>query len=615
MQSENNSQSLSGDSLPVEGAILWQQKCQALEQEVISFSREQIMLKANNKILELLYGDGSLQEILTMQCREAEHLYADMHACVLTLDDELTHLSYCASYSLPASFCRTIDGIEIESSVSATAFCHELCIFEDIHTLPCWEVFKALTFAAGLQASWSHPIMTPQGKILGCLVMFFNQSKAAAEQDIDYLVGQARIAGLVFSHKRSQVLMQQRCEKLEHQRLESTRILREYQETLKQLTNIKARFLSTMSHEIRTPMNGVLGMAELLQHTALNTEQQQYLQAMTFSGKSLLSMIDDLLDHAKIEAGKLQLNPVPFNLHSLLQETLAAFQFRDNEGIELTSDISNDIPEGLIGDPIRLKQILRNLLNNAFKFTRKGYVILSVFTTESDKGDDAGIDFSVRDTGIGMKQAAIDTLSKPFTQIDQYRSQLYGDLGVGLHICQTLVKKMGGELNVNSSEKQGSDLYFHLDFPVTELSSSIEEKKKKQHKLSALNILLVEDNVVNQVVAHGFMKKMGIKKTDLAENGLEAVEKICQQQKAYDLILMDCDMPLLDGLAATKRIRQWEAETGHEQTPIYAMTALVLQEHIDDCFHSGMNDFIAKPVNYDNLQTAFENIMISKVAT
>jgi len=372
----------------------------------------------------------------------------------------------------------------------------------------------------------------------------------------------------------------------------------------------RSRFMTTMSHEIRTPMNGVLGMMELLDLTKLSQEQEKFTRIMRRSGNTLMTVINDILDYSKIEAGKLELEEIQFNLKDLVDETIAPYQSIDMHGVELQMTLDGKVPVDLKGDPTRLTQIITNLLNNAFKFTAKGKVHLKV-TPEPYTDTRVTINFCVSDTGMGMSPEVKSNLFQPFTQADQSTARKYGGTGVGLSICKRLVEMMGGSIDVESDPGQGSQFIFKI--PFERLSVSTTAKKGLVHtdaSYSDLRVLLAEDNEVNQLVALGLMTKLGVK-PELVADGLAAVDRVCHHSHRYDLILMDCEMPILDGYEATRKIRQYETDNGHPPTLIYALSAHVLSEHIGKCHEAGMDDYMSKPFNLNQLEAVLRKVSSS----
>jgi len=376
----------------------------------------------------------------------------------------------------------------------------------------------------------------------------------------------------------------------------------------------RSRFMTTMSHEIRTPMNGVLGMMELLDLTKLSQEQEKFTRIMRRSGNTLMTVINDILDYSKIEAGKLELEEIQFNLKDLIEESTAPYESIDKHGVEFEVSLDAKVPVDLKGDPTRLTQIISNLLNNAFKFTTKGKVHLKV-TTEPYINNRVTINFCVSDTGVGMSHEVKRNLFQPFTQADQSTARKYGGTGLGLSICKRLVEMMDGSIDVESRSGQGSQFIFKI--PFDRLSVSATTNKGLIHtdvNYSELKVLLAEDNEVNQLVAVGLMTKLGLE-PDLVADGLAAVDMICQQSRRYDLILMDCEMPVLDGYEATRKIRQYETDNSHPPTLIYALSAHVLSEHIEKCHEAGMDDYMSKPFSLNQLEAVLRKVRSSMASS
>ena len=381
--------------------------------------------------------------------------------------------------------------------------------------------------------------------------------------------------------------------------------------TLKQAeaaTKAKGEFLAAMSHEIRTPMNGVLGMADLVLRTELTERQRHCVETIHRSGQLLLRIINDILDLSKIQVGRMIMEIVQFDLGDVLRDVhnLLKDQALD-KGLLLTFQVSDGVPDHLQGDPYRLSQILFNLLGNAVKFTEWGSVSLLVETVE-DRDVDTLLRFQVIDTGIGISPDYQRQIFQAFSQEDASISRRFGGTGLGLAITRQLVEIMGGQFGLTSVPGQGSTFWFTVPYGkqragdqqavaawlASRQSLMPDDSQFKGH------VLLVEDNLVNQDVAVAILELFGCQVT-VADNGLQAIELLQQAATPFDLVLMDCEMPIQDGFETTKRLRNWEAQSERSATPVVALTAHVLQESRQQCSAAGMDGYLGKPFSLSGL--------------
>jgi signal transduction histidine kinase/CheY-like chemotaxis protein len=372
----------------------------------------------------------------------------------------------------------------------------------------------------------------------------------------------------------------------------------------------KSQFLATMSHEIRTPMNGVLGALELLRRSRLDDDQRLLARTAASSGESLMAILNDVLDHSKIEAGALQLAHAPMALHRVASSVVALFRaVAEGKGLALELEIDEAVPERVVGDTQRLKQVLMNLVGNAIKFTERGGVTLRLGAGAASGGTVA-LSFEVIDTGVGIAPQALPTLFDPFQQVERAGQRRHNTgTGLGLAISQRIVEAMGGRIEVDSRPGGGSRFAFAL---TMEIDTSPASPPPLDSALGALYeeprrtavVLLVEDNAVNRLVGSEMLRSLGYEVVE-AEDGAEALDHV--QRAPVDLVLMDCQMPVMDGYEATRRIRERELRLGLPRTPIVALTANAFDENVAQALAAGMDAHLAKPYTRNQLREALSN--------
>lgn len=383
---------------------------------------------------------------------------------------------------------------------------------------------------------------------------------------------------------------------------ERTRDYKLAKEQAEAATQAKSQFLATMTHELRTPMSGVLGIVDLLRETSLNKSQREYVNIISASGKQLIDIVGDILNFEKLNANKFEIEKIAVNVRKLLEELVMPFQLRlkENNAITFFIEVDSVVPRYILGDPTRIKQVLNNFLSNAFKFTKQGSITVRARVLEQETGKMIAID--TIDTGVGLTDEQQQKLFKDYQQADKSVSRNFGGTGLGLSISKKIVELMGGEITLHSELGAGSTFSFSFPLEVAEnvsgASSDKQDRVIEECGLSELKVLVAEDNPVNQMVIKGYLRRLSIDPV-LVENGKLALEQV--EINDFDLVLMDINMPIMDGVEACKLIREQEQKSKTPPLAVYALTADTMQNSTENYEAVGMNGTLCKPINFQQL--------------
>ncbi|WP_339671181.1 ATP-binding protein [Dasania marina] len=549
-------------------------------------------------LLRLLTSDKGLKDSLHDLILLIESEADGMLGSVLLMSPDRLHLLEGCAPGLPAFYNNAINGIAIGAgagSCGTAAFTGERVVVEDINTHPYWIDFKAIARSANLQACWSQPIVK-NGIILGTFALYYSKPQTPSKHHIHLIEEAAGAAKVLIDKDFSYQLIDEKTHALEN---------------ADKSAQWKSDFFANMSHEIRTPLNGIIGSLDLLEDTSLNSQQKQWLKIIDFSTSSLLRIIDDILDVSKINGGKFLLENTVFNFPVLLDSISSPYKLHSVGHVELITVFDEQLPLWLEGDPTRLQQILGNLLSNAFKFTSKGKVELSVSTLAQENGM-ASLLFEVKDTGIGINNDKVESIFRQYEQADSSTTRQFGGSGLGLYICKELVELFDGDIWVNSEPDIGSTFSIKLNLKVAEQPLVIDYANELSSDFSGIHVLLVEDNSVNAKIMSVLLTSINVSLTT-AVNGRQAVDTFCDVNNNFDMIFMDCEMPILDGYEATRIIRAWEENNNRVRAPICALTAHAMGEHVDKCILSGMDYHLAKPVTKSSFRVMLGNIFKSQI--
>lgn len=453
----------------------------------------------------------------------------------------------------------------------------------------------------GVHGGFAVPVFV-RNKIFAVLEFFSPKILQPDGEMIDAMIFIAMQSGIAIERKLADKQLQTTKKSLE----------KKFKERIRDLNCAKSRFLANMSHEIRTPMNGIVGMTNLLLGTKLDQQQKKYAKLTLNSSAHLMQIINDILDISTIETGKIELENIDFNLKNTALEVVNLMDITaKDKNLNLRFNYPNKIPELVIGDQGRIRQVLFNLVSNAIKFSEEGNIDVEFKLEKQNKGR-VYLSILVKDQGIGIPKDKIKTVFHKFNQADTSTTKKFGGTGLGLTICKELVKLMGGHIGVESIEGKGSTFWFTINLPLSKqqsilIDNNIKTANTATLNLENINVLLVEDNSINQKLMMHMLKKYGCCITP-ASNGREAIEQ--ERKQRFDIIFMDCQMPEVDGYEATKIIRNWEIKNNKPHTTIVAITANALKGDKEKCLNVGMDDYISKPLTKDVLEFMLEKWVV-----
>jgi signal transduction histidine kinase/ActR/RegA family two-component response regulator len=537
---------------------------------------------------------------------EQERLEAlDRYNILDTLpEEEYDAITKLASYicQVPIALISLIDenrqwfkskvGLQVRETSRSISFCQYAIMGEDM--LQIQDTHQDARLAANPMVTGDPhirfyagaPLVTPDGYALGTLCVIDTKPRNLSGEQMEAMQTLAKsvVAQLVLRDQKKK--------------------LKEEKEKALQSVKTKEQFLANMSHEIRTPLNGIMGLTNLLLASQLTEEQLTFLTYIKNSADNLLIIINDILDFSKIESGKLTFESVPFQMHQLFDSVVGLHKSKaEHKGLQLSASVSEDIPDTLLGDPVRLGQILNNLVDNAIKFTESGKVTVSI-NKESQTGNSVRLLFTIQDTGIGIPKEKYASIFESFTQANNDTTRKYGGTGLGLAISKRLIETQGGKIWVNSQENQGSSFQFLLSFPMAAPQTAHQNLPHAEESTSAsIKVLVAEDNEVNQLIISKVLEARDFQ-VSMASNGQQAIDQL--QSNPFDIVLMDIQMPVMDGYEAIQYIRNSSKPFQH--IPIIALTAHAIKREIEKCIDAGATDHVSKPFQPDDLISKIEKL-------
>ncbi|MEX0938219.1 MAG: response regulator [Pirellulales bacterium] len=574
--------------------------------DITEHKRYEALRDGQNRVLQELATGKTLPEVLESLVRIIEELTEGMVGAVMLLDDKCLQLWFAAAPRVPEEFRRAVDGVLIKRETvpyGTAVFEKRVVTVDDIETACSDGPLRIAARSADYHACWAQPILSPSGRILGSLVMFGSTARKATRAELELIESAANLAGVAVEHKRAEQELKGYASALES----ANQALEEFSHVVQESSRAKSEFLANMSHEIRTPMTSVLGYADLLRERLEDPDNIACVDTIRRNGQYLLDIINDVLDLSKIEANKLRTEKIRCSPQAIMSDVCSLVQVRaDEKQLPLVMEFDGPVPEMIQTDPTRLRQILINLLGNAIKFTQRGSVCLVCRCPRDAKPP--RIEFAVIDSGIGMTPQQQSKLFRSFTQADSSTTRRYGGTGLGLTISKQLAGILGGDIEVTSRYGTGSTFTVAIDpGPLDNVrfvrpTQSLKPSPPVDRPAAALQldcrILLAEDGPDNQRLISLLLAKAGAEVT-VAENGRVAIDQAqaaAGRGRPFDLILMDMQMPEMDGYAAASYLRR----SGYPG-PIIALTAHAMADDRQKCLDAGCDDYAPKPIQRDQL--------------